>query len=328
MAMSSSAMPCSCFKLAPGLLSSVSSAAPCTSTAPPAASSRKLGCSSTTLVVRAAKDEQETTTPPPAPATGNVDFDGKLPLFAPSVFRRRFVLGTIGGTVIALGADFLGSTSAILSLNPEFFRGLRADVLYPISGYKRCLETSKGFEFIFPQTWVGDQTLLYRAVQRGERERSLDLPALRQQQQPPIRKPRPTEPVVAFGPPGSLGELNVSVIVAPVAEGFTLEKLGGPTDAGMLILKRSIAPEGSNKVAQLVEAAARRDASGVLYYTMEYTVEGPSFFRHNVAVYAVSNAGELYTCSAQAPQSLWPTVEAQFRVISLSFRLLPDPNPA
>ena len=54
-------------------------------------------------------------------------------------------MGTIAGSVIALGADFLGSTSAILSLNPDFFRGLRADVLYPIGGYKRCLETSKGF---------------------------------------------------------------------------------------------------------------------------------------------------------------------------------------
>lgn len=64
---------------------------------------------------------------------------------APSVFRRRFVVGTIAGSVIALGADFLGSTSAILSLNPEFFRELRADVLYPIGGYKRCLESSKGF---------------------------------------------------------------------------------------------------------------------------------------------------------------------------------------
>lgn len=282
----------------------------------------------TTSKVRALKDEQETKTPPPpAPASGNVDFDGKLPLFAPEVFRRRFVLGTIAGTGIALGADFLGCTSAILSLNPEFFRELRADVLYPIGGYKRCLETSKGFEFIYPKTWVGDQTLLYRAVQRGERERSLDLPALRQRQQwqQSIRKPMPTEPVVAFGPPGSLGELNVSVVVAPVADSFTLEKLGDPTEAGLLILKRSIAPEGSNKVAHLVEAASREDANGVVYYNMEYTVEGPSFSRHNVAVYAVSSAAELYTWSAQAPQSLWSSVEAQFRVISRSFQLLPEP---
>lgn len=272
-------------------------------------------------MVRALKDEQES--PPPPTPTRNIDFDGKLPLFAPSVFRRRFVVGTIAGSLIALGADFLGSTSAILSLNPDFFRGFRADVLYPIGGYKRCLETSKGFEFIFPKEWVGDQTLLYRAAQRGEWERSLDLPALRQQTS---RKPRPTEPVVAFGPPGTLGELNVSVIVAPVADGFTLEKLGDPTEAGGVILKRSIAPEGSNKVATLLEAAARRDEKGAVYYTLEYTVQGPAFFRHNVAVYAVS-AGQLFTLNAQAPQSLWATVQDQFRVISGSFRLTDIPTP-
>lgn len=72
-----------------------------------------------------------------------------------------------------------------------------------------------GPEFIFPKNWVGDQTLLYRAIERGERERSLDLPSLQQQ-----NRRRATEPVVAFGPPGSIGELNVSVIVAPVASGF------------------------------------------------------------------------------------------------------------
>ncbi|KAG0560680.1 hypothetical protein M758_9G004400 [Ceratodon purpureus] len=278
----------------------------------------------TTHLVRVLKDEQESPLPPtPRPTpNSNIDFDGKLPLFAPPVFRRRFVVGTIAGSVIALGADFLGSTSAILSLNPDFFRGLRADVLYPIGGYKRCLETSKGFEFIFPKEWVGDQTLLYRAVQRGERERSLDLPAPRQRTG---SKPRPTEPLVAFGPPGTLGELNVSVVVAPVADGFTLEKLGDPREAGEIILKRSIAPEGSNKVATLLEAT-RRDERGVVYYTLEYSVQGPAFFRHNVAVYAVS-AGELFTLNAQAPQSLWSTVQDQFRVISGSFRITEIPTP-
>jgi hypothetical protein len=31
----------------------------------------------------------------------------------------------------------------------------------------------------------------------------------------------------------------------------------------------------------------RRDESGNLYYTMEFTVSAPSFFRHNLSVYAV-----------------------------------------
>jgi hypothetical protein len=64
--------------------------------------------------------------------------------------------------------------------------------------------------------WVGDQTLLYRAAKKREMELSLDPPALNSRPRSNV-----TEPVVAFGPPGSNGELNVSVIVSPVAKDFS-----------------------------------------------------------------------------------------------------------
>lgn len=76
-------------------------------------------------------------------------------------------------------------------------------------------------EFIYPADWVGDRTLLYRIVDKAEAQRPLDPPS-------PItgetagRPPRNVnEPVVAFGPPGSTGELNVSVIVSPVPQDFS-----------------------------------------------------------------------------------------------------------
>ncbi|CAK9224538.1 unnamed protein product [Sphagnum troendelagicum] len=232
------------------------------------------------------------------------------------VVPRRFVLGTSVGLLVALGANFLGVTSALLSLNPALSRAARVDVLYPVQGYKRCLETSRGFEFIYPAQWVGDQRLLYRAVERAERERSLDLPSLQQQQ----NRRRSIDPVVAFGPPGSNGELNVSIVVAPTLPSFTLEKLGGPKEAGETLLHRFIAPEGSNKVANLVNAE-RRDDMGVVFYTLEFTVEGPAFSRHNVAVYATSS-GELFSLNAQSPKALWPNVQNQFREMANSFRLL------
>ncbi|CAK9874901.1 unnamed protein product [Sphagnum jensenii] len=231
------------------------------------------------------------------------------------VVPRRFVLGTSVGLLVALGANFLGVTSALLSLNPALSRAARVDVLYPVQGYKRCLETSRGFEFIYPAQWVGDQRLLYRAVERAERERSLDLPSLQQQQ-----NRRSIDPVVAFGPPGSNGELNVSIVVAPTLPGFMLEKLGGPKEAGETLLHRFIAPEGSNKVANLVNAE-RRDNMGVVFYTLEFIVEGPAFSRHNVAVYATSS-GELFSLNAQSPKALWPNVQNQFREMANSFRLL------
>ena len=78
----------------------------------------------------------------------------------------------------------------------------------------------KNAEFIYPSSWVGDQTLLYREVKRAELQRSLDPPPLKSGRL--SSRPRNiSEPVAAFGPPGSNGELNVSVIVSPVPQDFS-----------------------------------------------------------------------------------------------------------
>lgn len=75
-------------------------------------------------------------------------------------------------------------------------------------------------EFIYPASWVGDQRLLYRAAEKSEYERSLDPPPLTGSTMG-RRHQNVNEPVVAFGPPGSSGELNVSVIVSPVPLDFS-----------------------------------------------------------------------------------------------------------
>lgn len=55
-----------------------------------------------------------------------------------------------------------------------------------------------GTEFLYPSSWLGDQTLLKRAAQRAELERSLDPPALKRQRARDV-----VEPCAAFGPAGS-----------------------------------------------------------------------------------------------------------------------------
>ena len=65
------------------------------------------------------------------------------------------------------------------------------------------------------------------------------------------------EPVAAFGPPGSSGELNISTIVAPIQQGFTLSSLGGAREAGERFLSTTIAPEGSQLQATLLTASER-----------------------------------------------------------------------
>lgn len=89
------------------------------------------------------------------------------------------------------------------------------------------------------------------------------------------------------------GEENVSVIVAPILPGFELASLGDPQSAARQFLA-TLAPEGSGLIATLISASARTmpapqqqpgQQQQQLYYTLEYTVQGPKFFRHNVSVY-------------------------------------------
>uniref|UniRef100_A0A0F7H142 Photosystem II reaction center PsbP family protein n=1 Tax=Pelargonium incrassatum TaxID=163034 RepID=A0A0F7H142_9ROSI len=241
--------------------------------------------------------------------------------FAPlaSRFERRFLLGIGSASVVAVGANFCGITSFLLGLLPQTGRNLKLDVLYPIQGYSRCIDTNEGFEFIYPVNWVGDQTLLYRAAGKAESQRSLDLPPLNSANRPRLNV---NEPVVAFGPPASTGELNVSVIVSPISLHFSIEAFGGPQEVGEALV-RTIA--GSSRVPNvkgtLIVSKLRADPTKMVkYYELEYRVESPRFERHNIAVCCVRN-GRLYTLNAQAPESAWPEVESDIHVIANSFSL-------
>ncbi|KAH0714239.1 hypothetical protein KY284_007144 [Solanum tuberosum] len=226
--------------------------------------------------------------------------------FAPleSVFRRRLLTGIGTASIVALGANFAGITSSLLGLSPDGARSLKLDVIYPIG------------EFVYPSNWVGDQTILYRAA--GKVERSLDPPSLSGSGD--RRRRNVNEPVVAFGPPGSNGELNVSVIVAQVPIDFSIETFGGPKEVGEAIVK-IITGSGKrpNVKGTLIQANLRED-SNKKYYTLEFQVESPTFQRHNVAV-CCARGGKLFTLNAQSPQSIWPMVKEDFYKIANSFSL-------
>ncbi|XP_009799700.1 psbP domain-containing protein 7, chloroplastic [Nicotiana tabacum] len=240
--------------------------------------------------------------------------------FAPleSVFRRRLLVGIGTASLVAVGADFAGVTSSLLGLLPDSARSLRLDVIYPIGGYSRCLDAIEGFEFIYPSNWVGDQTVLYRAARKLER--SLDPPPLSNDDR---RRKNVNEPVVAFGPPGSNGELNVSVIVSPVSIDFSIETFGGAKEVGEAIVQTIT---GSGKLPDvkgtLIQANVREDSSSrnLKYYTLEFKVESPAFRRHNVAVCCIKG-GKLFTLNSQAPESIWPKVKTDFYRIADSFSL-------
>uniref|UniRef100_A0A0F7H127 Photosystem II reaction center PsbP family protein n=1 Tax=Erodium texanum TaxID=28960 RepID=A0A0F7H127_EROTE len=243
--------------------------------------------------------------------------------FAPlaSRFERRFLVGIGSASLVAVGANFAGVTSFLLGFSPRTGRDLKLDVLYPIGGYSRCIDPNEGFEFIYPVNWVGDQTLLYRAAGKAESQRSLDPPPLTGSRSVDRRR-NVNEPVVAFGPPGSSGELNVSVIVSPISRDFSIEAFGGPWEVGEALVRTITgSSKRPNVEGTLVESTLREDdVKMVKYYELEFRVESPTFHRHNIAVCCVRN-GRLYTLNAQAPESSWPEVKSDMHVIANSFSL-------
>ncbi|KAG2487221.1 hypothetical protein HYH03_014194 [Edaphochlamys debaryana] len=317
---------------------------------------------------------------PPPPASGprpsladpvqTIAWGGTLPS------GRRLVLGGLSCVGIALGGNLGGVTSALLGLDGGEAAGrLRADVLVPVRGHKRCYDEGLGFEFVYPAYWLADQTIARRRAQRAEdsrgglpgrdwdlgpgRDWEDDLPPLGPRRAPAAgpgpadggaatlrRRAAAVEPVAAFGPPGTTGEENVSVVVAPILPGFSLRgTMGAPREAAERLLA-SLAPPGSGLQPTLIaaearsepRAAARRlpgpdgvppprlqegeDGGGEqLYYTLEYTMRGPKFYRHNVSVYT-ARSGLLYTFNAQCPQDRFEEDAAALRESAASFRLV------
>lgn len=232
---------------------------------------------------------------------------------------RRLVLSAIAATSIALGGNFLGVTSWLLSLDQgRLAHKSRIDVLIPVEGYKRCIDYDNGYEFQYPSNWLADQALYRRYAERVEKENSLDPPDVRRRT---VTRKRGPEPSAAFGPPGSTGEENISVIVAPIREGFKLQNLGSPIEAARLFLENTVAPPGSDRTAHLITATAFRDESGELYYMMDFTVFSPRFHRHNVAVYGSRN-GLLYTLNAQCSEDGWGRDQEKLLKAASSFRIL------
>ncbi|KNA18735.1 hypothetical protein SOVF_068040 [Spinacia oleracea] len=259
----------------------------------------------------------------PGDGKGSGNQYGRSPAeqYAPlaSTFQRRLLLGIGSASLVAVGANFVGITSFLLGLSPDTGRNLKLDVLYPIRGYSRCIQPNEGFEFIYPATWVADQTLLYRAAERAEQERSLDPLPLDSGKR---RKRNVNEPVIAFGPPGSTGELNISVIASSVSPEFRIEAFGGPKEVGEAVIRTITAPTRRPDVkAMLLRSNLRGDLlKNINYYELEFRVESPSFQRHNVTVCCAQN-GRLYTLNAQAPESAWQKVKEDFYKIAASFVL-------
>ena len=113
---------------------------------------------------------------------------------------------------------------------------------------------------------------------------------------------------------------TLSLVISEVDAGNNLEDLGSAVAVGERLRRGVIAPEGSGREAELVEAR-ERDQNGHTYYDLEYAVHLADRDRHELATVVVDR-GRLYTFAASTNEVRWPRVRELFDRVIGSFTLL------
>lgn len=153
-----------------------------------------------------------------------------------------------------------------------------------LAGFKSYVDTTDGYQFLYPNGWLPVQ------VSEG--------------------------PDVVFHDIIEQTE-NVSVVINPVAGDKTLKDLGDPGEVGYKLGKNAIAPAGSGREAELVNAEAR-EVGDKTYYLLEYAVKVGEQQRHNLASVAVSH-GKLFTFNASTTEQRWDKMKEALEQAVRSF---------
>lgn len=153
-------------------------------------------------------------------------------------------------------------------------------------GFQTYVNTAKGYEFIYPNGW--------------------------------------TEVKVSDGPDVVFHDMieqteNVSVVISPTPDETSLETLGTPSEVGYKLSKNAIAPPGSGREAELVNAESQQ-VGDKDYYLLEYAVTLPNQKRHDFASVAISR-GKLFTINVSATEQRWKKVHDQLEQTIRSFRV-------
>ena len=112
---------------------------------------------------------------------------------------------------------------------------------------------------------------------------------------------------------------TLSLVISEVSPDRDLEGLGSAVAVGEKLRRTVIAPEGSGRVAELVEANERQQ-EGHTFYDLEYAVHLADRDRHELAT-VVADRGRLYTFAASTNEVRWPKVHALFERVIGSFAL-------
>ena len=239
------------------------------------------------------------------PTTSSASDESRSGRRAATSRRSSFLLL---GLATALGGNLGGVSSALLSLDVETARRLRLDSLWPVDGLLRHQQGA--YELLLPASWLADVTLERR---RNDRLTSLDPPELRGRASRRVV----VEPASAFGPPGTAGEENLSVVASEAASSFTLAQLGSAEECALRFLDALV---DKGKAIQLSAALVSAGPAAQQGFVFEYTVESSRFHRHNLSLLVVAG-GQLYTVTAQVPADRWAEDGPILRRCLESFRV-------
>ncbi|NJK38469.1 MAG: photosystem II oxygen evolving complex protein PsbP [Oscillatoriales cyanobacterium RM1_1_9] len=152
------------------------------------------------------------------------------------------------------------------------------------AGFKSYVNTASGYEFLYPNGWLeikvsdGPDVVFHDMIDQAE---------------------------------------NVSVVISPVPQDKTLSDIGTPSEVGYKLSKNAIAPEGSGREAELINAEAR-ELGEKTYYLLEYEVKLPNQIRHDLASVAISR-GQLFTLNVSISDNLWQKSHQQLEQVAKSF---------
>ena len=113
---------------------------------------------------------------------------------------------------------------------------------------------------------------------------------------------------------------TLSLVISEVTPESDLTSLGSPVAVGEALRRSVIAPEGSGRAADLVQADERQQ-EGRTFYDLEYAVHLQDRDRHELATVVVDR-GRLYTFAASTNELRWPKVKDLFHQVVTSFNLL------
>ena len=113
---------------------------------------------------------------------------------------------------------------------------------------------------------------------------------------------------------------TVSLVVSDVDPNDDLQTLGSAVAVGERLRREVIAPDGSGRDADLIEAR-ERDSDGHVFYDLEYAVHLQDRDRHELATVVVDR-GRLYTLATSTNEDRWPKVKGLFESVISSFTLL------